>query len=323
MLRLPAGLLLATVLLVGEAGRARAGLIINTNLLAGTAPTTTGTGTLQSVFESAAQVWENIFSSNSFTHTLSLNYGWGVQSGSTLAAHSLTGEGGTPHRETSGQIIFDNDGSSLFFLDGSLDPFNPTGSGNSEYTVGMTTSSQDFGGGTMNTSRRFSGATGAAASRSDLFSVALHEIGHALGMSSANNAYAAESWPDNDVDISGLFAFAGSALPTNNGATPETGATSNSHLNISNALLFPSIGTGLRRLPSEADILANAQISLFTNPILNLDFSSIPEPGSFALALTAVVAALARSKRNRGYRLQNRDREGAGDVISVANSPGR
>lgn len=294
------GFLLAVAATANGTTSARAGLIIQTNLLAGTAPgNTAGTGTLQSVFEAAARVWANIFSSNSFTHTLTLSYGWAAQSGSTLAVHTLSGEGGTPHRETSGQIIFDNDGSSVFFLDGSLDPYHPLTAGNSEYGA-LATSSADFGGGTMNTSRRFGGATGSAASRTDLFSVALHEIGHALGMSSANDAYQAETWPDNDIDVSGLFAYAGSALPTNNGSTPETGPTSNAHLNIANALLFSSISTGLRRLPSEADILANAQLSLFTNPILDLDFSSVPEPSGLAL-LAAVVGPwyVVRRKKNR------------------------
>ncbi len=286
-------------LYVGGATRAGAGLIVNTNLLAGAAPgNSAGSGTLQSVFEAAAQVWSNIFSGNGFTHTLTLNYGWGAQSGTTLAAHSLTGEGGSPHRETSGQIIFDNDGTSVFFLDGSLDPFHPLTAGNTEYGA-LVTSSANFGGGSMNTSRRFGSATGNASGRTDLFSVALHEIGHALGMSSANDAYQAESWPDNDIDLTGSFAYAGSALPTNNGGVPATLATSNSHLNIADALLFPSISAGIRRLPSEADILANAQLSLFTNPILNLDFSAVPEPGSFALSIIIVGPWFVVRRRRR------------------------
>lgn len=212
----------------------------------GTAPATVaGGGNLADIFNAAARWWEDSFVTTPYT--LTLTFSWGPQSGSTLAAHNLTAQGGTPNRETAGTIVFDNDGSSSFFLD-------PTPCANNEFTTGPTYTSSDLGGGLINVGRTYGGATGSASGRTDLFAVALHEIGHALGMSSANSSFVAEN-TDGDIDVVSPLPFAGSALPTVSGA----------HLNIATSLLFPSISTGIRRWPTAADVLANAQISQMTD----------------------------------------------------------
>jgi hypothetical protein len=231
-----------------------------------------GGGTLAGVFHAACDVWEQAILD---PFTLTLTFRWGPEPGSTLASHTLLTQGGTPHRETTGLINVDNDDTFAFFLD-------PTPIVHTEWTT-YTESFADLGGGILNTGHVYTGATGSAVGRFDLFSILLHEIGHALGLSSANTAFLAERG-DNDVDVTAPRPFPGSAIPldggsahTNAGALPDT-------------LLFPGIGTGTRRLPTAADILANAQVSRFQNLNLNPTAAAAPEPFSGALLGTVGLA---------------------------------
>ena len=113
--------------------------------------------------------------------------------------------------------------------------------------------------------------------------VALHEVAHALGMSRANTSFQAEN-ADGDIDIRSPLPFAGARLVTISGA----------HLNLGHANLFPSVSRGVRRQITHADILANAEISKFTQ--VNLD--PVPEPASMiALALGAAALVARRRKK--------------------------
>lgn len=250
-------------------------LTINRNFTGGTAHVSSvGGGTLQNIFNHAADLWEQVIPDS---HVVTLNYSWAALGGSTLGVHSLTGQGGVPNRETSANIRFDNDGTSVFFMDA-------TPGDDTEYAT-QTVSSADLGGGTISTGNVFTGASGFAAGRTDLLTVALHEIGHALGMSSANTSFQAEN-VDSDIDVlAGMFA--GTVLPTISGA----------HLDISSSLLFPSIGTGTRKYISEADLLANCQISQFTQCSLN-PTAEVSEPGALAvLGLGIVGLGFARRRK--------------------------
>src|SRR5690606_8404106 len=130
----------------------------------------------------------------------------GPQSGGTLAAHTLNAQGGTPNRETAGTIVFDNDGSSSWYLD-------PTPCDNSEWST-FTQNTSNYGAGVLIDEARWSGASGGASGNHDLFGVCLHEIGHALGLSSANTAYQAETG-DNDIDVTSPRPSNGSTLAVN------------------------------------------------------------------------------------------------------------
>jgi hypothetical protein len=112
----------------------------------------------------------------------------------------------------------------------------------------------------------------------------LHEVGHALGLSSANRAYQFETWSDNDIDISGSLPFAGAVLATNNtGVLGDADFGSNAHLATANGvevLMQQSIGAGKRRHASAADILALCQLGAFTGCDIDPPFGEAAAPGS-------------------------------------------
>lgn len=243
---------------------------------------TAGGGTLASLFNAACDVWEQAILD---PHVVTLTFGWGGQSGAVLAAHTLLTQGGVPHRETAGSIVVDNDGTFAFFLD-------PTPDSNTEWTT-YTESTADLGGGILNTGRVYTGATGNAAGRFDLFTILLHEIGHSLGLSSANAAFQAERG-DNDVDVNAPLPFAGSSIPLD-GLSAHISGT------LPGTLLAGGIDGGTRRLVTAADVLANAQVSQFQNINLNPSAVAAPEPVSGSLLGMAGLPLLSIFRRRR-YR---------------------
>ncbi|MEM7313203.1 MAG: hypothetical protein AAF497_08630 [Planctomycetota bacterium] len=220
---------------------------------AGSAPgNLSGEGDIEMLGDIVARYWESIYLDD---HVLEVEYGWFPRSGPT-ATHRYVAGGGNPFRQTVATIAFDNDGTTAWFLDAT--PWE-----SSEYSNSADIQ-RDFGGGVMNTGRVFTNGQGPAQNR-DFLSTAIHEFGHALGLSSGNQAFLAERG-DNDIDVEAPLPYAGAELPLLNGSA---------HLDISNAVMRSSRPDGVRRLASEADIVGNAQISQFLNINLN---PSIPRP---------------------------------------------
>ena len=257
-----------TVVFTGQASA----LTIVRNFGGGTASgNQAGGGDFQALFNAAADMWEAAIND---AHVVTLTYSWANLGSGTLGLHTMGTQGGSPHRETSGTIQFANAASVGWFMDS-------TPTGNTEYT-NFNETFQNLGGGSMQTGRVYTGATGNASGRTDMLSVMLHEIGHSLGLSSANTAFQAGNG-DLDVDVTSPRPFAGASIQTVSGA----------HINLSTSLMFPSIGTNLRRLISDADLVANAEISQFTSINLN----AVPEPTTMVVAGLGLAALIRRNRK--------------------------
>lgn len=290
------------LVLLGLTSSVDAGLIIQRNFTGGAAPgNTAGGGSLLDVFDAAADWWELAFpdpNGDGSNFALALNFSWAPLGGGSLGLHNLASQGGVPNRETSGSIRFDNDGTSVWFLD-------PTPHHNEEYLT-FTETFEDLGGGVMNVGRVFTNPLGAAIGRHDLLQVAKHEIGHALGMSAANVSYQTETGLDNDIDILAPLPFSGAAIPTTN---PGVNVF-NAHINRGSTLMWPTFGTGTRRMQSDADILAMAQLSQFQNPVLDPQHV-VPEPNSLTLLGLGSIALVLYRRRRTDQPKKQPHKEGA------------
>jgi len=224
-------------------------IIINTAFIGGAPPpNTAGGGDLIEIVNAAARMWESAYYA---PITITLNFGWAPVG--DAGTHTLIEQGGYPNREITGLILFDNSGSVSFYLD-------PTPDSNEEYKR-RTEEYQDLGGGFVNVARIFSSPTGDAIGHVDLLSVALHEMGHAMGMCAANTAFV-EAAREGVIRISDDLPFAGTVIPL---ATNNAGVTS--HIDVEKVAygsVMQGIGGDERRIPSELDILANAEISGFS-----------------------------------------------------------
>jgi hypothetical protein len=237
-------------------------LTFETYFIGGAAPdNAVGGGNLDDIVNAAARIWESAYADPII---ITLYYGWAPIG--DAGNHTLLAQGDNPNREITGRILFDNSGTSLFYLD-------PTPDFNEEYRR-LTEEYEDLGAGLINVGRIYRSPLEEAAGSIDLLSVALHEMGHALGMSSANYSFIDQS-RDGILYISGGLPFNGTMIPlayNNSGIIPHFDA---------NEIAYGSVMSGInsdeRRMPSELDIVANAQISGYT--VLNLDLQEAIESG--------------------------------------------
>jgi hypothetical protein len=225
-------------------------LTIDTRFIGGAAPrNSSGGGNLNDIMNTAAHMWESVYSDQ---FTLTLYYGWG-HSCTPAAIHTLISQGNEPNRELLGTIIFNNSGSTPFYLD-------PTPGSNDEYR-GRVNEYKELGGGSIIAARLLNNPKREVAGYVDLLSIALHEIGHALGMSTANRSFL-EQCDKALLTISGTIPFAGTEIPlafNNAGVTAHFDAEE-----LPYGSLMSGINGDERRLPSELDIVAMAQLSGFT-----------------------------------------------------------
>lgn len=245
-------LLAITLILTGGVERAWSLTIIR-DFVGGTPPTNSiGTGNLTNIFNAACDVWEVAILDK---HTVTVHYGW-TNNGS--AEHMLITQDGIPNRETEGVIWFNNDDLPEHYL-WYLDPKPLKCRQDKPYYE----FNADLGAGPINATRWI--ILDSSSSHFDLFTVALHEIGHALGMSLGNTSFVNEA-VDNDIDITS-GPFAGMTIPLQ---TNIYGVVSHPEYVSSRVLMGGSFGPGERVLPSVLDIVAIAQLSQFKKLNLNL-----------------------------------------------------
>ncbi len=258
-----AGAVMASAAGLALASGSASALTINLTFDANVPGSTATAGTVRHLINSAANMWEDWIEDS---HTLNLTIGWTNTGGSTLAVHSLTSQSGG--RETAGNIDFGSQWS--WFIDSTpLDDNEFTMASTIWRDVSASNRAAWFNGTALNEFEvgRTGNATGGggAAGLTDMLSVALHEMGHALGMSAANTATQAET-ADGDYDFSTTLTRGGALA-----AVIASGGNI-AHLNCNLCNMFPSVGTGIRRLPSPTDIFSMASASNWTDIDLDRKF---------------------------------------------------
>jgi hypothetical protein len=281
------GQLLSTVFAVVFLALSQASaMTIETRFIGGAAPANAaGKGNLTDIVNTAARMWESVYADKV---TLTLYYGW--DSIGSAGTHTAAGMSPDKSREISGVIVVDNSGATKFYLD-------PTPASNEEY-MRSKEEFQNFGGGVINVARIFSQPIGDAIGRVDLFSVILHEMGHAMGMSLANQSFIAQSSTGN-LKLGANFAYTGTLAPlarNNAGIIPHFDA-----MVVRYGTLMSGINSDERRIPSELDILANAQVSgyailsLVPNAQYSMPVSTVKTPAASLAKSTAASAKKTNS----------------------------
>jgi hypothetical protein len=203
-----------------------------------------GPGNIHDVMRAAADYWQLAIRDDYSVH---IHYQWGFGNISDFQRWSQSGG-----RTKVAWIQFVASNVVIWWLDGT--PWD------SEEFPEYAEKMEDRGGGLISTGRSYRGGPTDGPNAFDLFTRALFEIGHALGVFSGSASWA-EQCTNGFLTVTSPLPFAGSSI--------DVYPTSSGLLLSEETLMRGARRSGQRVLPSTIDILACAQLSGFTN--LNLD----------------------------------------------------
>jgi hypothetical protein len=262
-----------------------------TGIVAGSAPgTMAGGGNLDAIFQAAAQYWEALIPDN---YTVTLDYGWGNTGNDSILAKTSTKSFSvvSPYRPAEAGVVIRNQNNPNWFAD-----VTPTD--NSEYASFQTlyANAALCNGaasciGIMTTGLMYGSPTGSAAGNFDLLSVVIHEIGHALGLDPAYNAY--DGQPSGFIPLTAPLPYAGAHIFQLGGQ----GVLDGSQGNLGHAVMQAFMSSGERRLISEADLLAVCEVSALNNCVVASAQAGTPEPASSILLFSAALGLYSLRRR--------------------------